>query len=301
MYIYYTKVKGVFALLLQQVIEKFKEYLDVQERSPETISSYMKDLKSFETFIVTKYNGPVYFSDITAKDIDEYLKYLKEERKLSPASRSRNLYTLRSLYNFACKKDLCQQNIANKIEPIKIRQKERVYLTPKEVEELVNAIDHFLIKVVVQTLYYTGMRISECLNLKIDDLDFKNNIIHIKKGKGNKDRDIPINSKLKSILQEYWDKERKFIKSPYFFATEKTGRLSSVYVNTVLHQTTDKLNWTKKVTAHTLRHSFASNLVLNDISLVNIQRLLGHSNLKITSIYTHTNMDELSKAVNSLN
>ena len=173
---------------LEQVIIKFKEYLEVQEKSPETISSYMKDLKSFRIFIVTKYNGPVYFNDIISEDIDDYLRYLKEERKLSPASRSRNLYTLRSLYNFACKKDLCQQNIADKIEPIKIRQKERVYLTPEEVEKLINAIDHPLIKTVIQTLYYTGMRISECLDLKTDDLDFKTNIIHIKKGKGNEDR-----------------------------------------------------------------------------------------------------------------
>lgn len=229
------------------------------------------------------------------------LKYLKEDRNLSPASRSRNLYTLRSFYNFACKKDLCQQNIATKLEPIKLRQKERVYLTSEEVDELVNAIDHPLVKIVVQTLYYTGMRISECLDLKIEDLDFKDNIIHIKRGKGNKDRDIPISHKLKGILEEYWNTERKYINSPYFFATSKTGRLSSVYVNTVLHQTTEKLHWTKRVTAHTLRHSFASNLVKNEVSLVNIQKLLGHSNLKITSIYTHTNMDELSKAVNSLN
>lgn len=286
-------------MLLQDVVKNFIHYLLITNKSTETIKSYNSDLIAFEGFLDQKYNGPSYLKEITTSDIEDYLYYLKE-RNLTTASRSRNLYTLRSLWNFAYKNKLCDWNIAMAVEPIKIKRKERTFLSLDEVTLLITSIEHPLIEVVVQTLFYTGMRISECLNLQLADVDFDSNIIRIINGKGGKDRNIPINRSLLPILKNYLDNYHSDINSNYFFATEKSGRLSAPYVNRILGDTVKKLGWKKHVSAHILRHSFASNLIKNGVNLVYVQKLLGHSNLKVTSIYTHANMEDLDNSINVL-
>lgn len=286
-------------MLLHDAIKEFKRYLTITNKSPETICSYSSDLSSFESFMENKYNGPAYLDEIQPMDIEDYLFYLKN-KNLQASTRSRNLYTLRSFWNFSYKNKLCNSNVTVAIEPIKVQRKERTYLSSDEVSELVDAIEHPLIKLVVQTLFYTGMRISECLNLKLNNVDLGNNIIHIINGKGSKDRDIPISKHLAPLLKEYLLNERPDINSNYFFATRKTGRLSAPYVNRVLDDTAKGLGWEKHVSAHILRHSFASSLIKNGVNLVYVQKLLGHSNLKVTSIYTHANMEDLNNSVNLL-
>lgn len=286
-------------MLLTQAIHQFDLHLSAIDRSPETRSGYKKDLTYLNRFLQNRYNCPPYLEDIKLADLESYLSWLKEEKEYAPASRSRNLYTLRSFYNYCYKKELVERNIAFSLENIKLQQKERTYLTEQEVSELVKAIDHDLIRLVVAFLYYTGLRISECLNLTTDDVDLNQQMVHVRAGKGNKDRLVPLSEKILPLLNEYSDKVRpQAAKS--FFATDKTGKLSPVYVNRVLADTTKKLGWKKTVTAHILRHSFASQLVKKDVNLVQIQKLLGHSSLKVTSVYTHADTDQLKDAVSVL-
>ncbi|RFB36052.1 site-specific tyrosine recombinase/integron integrase [Brevibacillus sp. VP] len=287
-------------MLLMNTVEIFLEYMSSIGRSEETISGYGKDLVHFTRFLENKYNCESYMEEVTVTDIEEYLHYLKEERGYAPASRLRNLHTLRSFFAYAYKKELVVRNIALSVEKIKVQQKERIYLTEEEVERLVHAIDHPLIRLVVIVLYMTGLRISECLNLTIDDVNLEDKVIHVVAGKGNKDRLIPISLRLLPLLQEYVQEKRPATASPLFFCTKKTGMLSPVYVNKEITEAVRRLGWKKKVTAHILRHSFASQLVKNDVNLVQIQKLLGHSSLNVTSIYTHTNLDQLSDAINTL-
>lgn len=286
-------------MLLKEVIEQFEKHLIVTDKSEETVRGYRRDLNSFLCFLEEGFNGPVYVDEIKTKDIESYLFHLKE-KKLKSSSRSRQLYTLRSFFSYVYKNKLCKWNIAMEIEPIKIQKKERTYLSIEEFKELVNEIDNNIIKTVIVTLFYTGMRISECLNLKLDDVDIEEEIIHVIEGKGKKDRDIPINATLKKELIKYIESVRPDVHTNNFFATKKTGGVSSVYVNRVINDTVKRLGWKKHVTAHILRHSFASNLIKNGVSLVHVQKLLGHSNLKVTSIYTHANMEELAESVDTL-
>lgn len=286
-------------MLLKDAIEKFKHYLLVTDKSSETVRSYTVDLTNFEKFLEYKYNCPLYLNEVQVNDIEDYLYYLKT-KNLQTASRSRNLYTLRSFWNYTYKNKMCNFNLAMAVEPIKIQKKERTFLSTEEAFQLIDAIDHPLIQLVIKTLYYTGLRISECLNLKLKDVDLENKVIHVISGKGNKDRNIPINQNLLPLFQDYLRNERPEVNSNYFFATKKTGCLSAAYVNSALRDTVQKLGWKKHVTAHILRHSFASNLIKNGVNLVYVQKLLGHSNLKVTSIYTHANMEELDKSINVL-
>jgi len=287
-------------MLLYDAIEKYKQYLITMDKSNETIKGYMSDLSSFQSFIEEKYNCPLYLEEIQTTDIEDYLYDLKKIKKLQPASRSRNLYTLRSFWKYCTNKGLCDRNIAILLEPIKTQKKERVYLSMEEAAELIDAVSHPLVKVIVETLFYSGMRINECLNLRLKDVDLERKVIHVINGKGKKDRNIPINKNLYSILKNYINNIRPNIDSNYFFATKKSGHISSTYVNRILQDTAKELNWTKKITAHILRHSFASNLIRNGVNIVHVQKLLGHSNLKVTSIYTHASMDDLNQAINVL-
>ena len=285
---------------MHNAIHSFLLYLSSIDRSDETITGYSKDLLYFNRYLENKYNGEAYVDEITSEDIEEYLFYLKETKGYAPASRQRNLHTLRSFFSYCYKKELVLRNVALSVERIKLQQKERNYLSDEEVKLLISAIDHSLIRLVVQVLYMTGLRISECVNLTIDDVDFNRRVIHVVSGKGNKDRLIPISKRLYPLLVEYREHHRPETGSLLFFCTKKTGMLSPVYVNAGIAEAVRKLGWRKKGTAHVLRHSFASQLVKNQVSLVQIQKLLGHSSLNVTGIYTHTDMDQLSNAVDSL-
>ncbi|WP_433744937.1 tyrosine-type recombinase/integrase [Falsibacillus pallidus] len=281
-------------------VKLFLVYLSSIERSQETITGYGKDLKMLGEYLAGIYNGEVFVEDVNTEDIENYLVWLKEERKYQPKSRQRHFHTFRSFFAHAYKKEWVERNVALAVENIKAPQKERTFMEQEEAEELIKEIEHPLIQTVCKTLYLTGLRISECLNLTVENVNLKKREILVIAGKGNKDRRIPISDKLHTLLEHYLLHERVKTSSPYFFATKKSGSLSAQYVNTVLNETTNKLGWKKKITAHIFRHTFASQLVKKDVNLVQIQKLLGHSSLKVTSVYTHTNMEQMAEAVNVL-
>ncbi|MGG3162161.1 MULTISPECIES: tyrosine-type recombinase/integrase [unclassified Geobacillus] len=287
-------------MLFVEARQKFLVGLVAQDKSQETINGYDKDLGMVQRFLESKYNCQIYLEDIKTQDIEDYLLMLKEEKGYQPASRNRHLNTLRSFYKYATKKGWVKDNPTLPLEQVKVPRKERQYLTEEEFFQLLEVIDHQLIQLVVRFLYFTGLRISECLNLTIDDVNLEEGWIHVRQGKGNKERFVPISSKLKPYLEDYKENWRVETDSNIFFATKKTGRLSDVYVNRVLAEATAKLGWKKKVTCHILRHSFASQLVKKNVNPVNIQKLLGHADLKTTSVYVHANQEQLAEAVNVL-
>jgi site-specific recombinase XerD len=278
----------------------FIEGMAARNSSPETISGYSKDLEMVTRFLEQRYNGFVMLEDIQTQDLENYLTMLGVERNYQPASINRHLNTLRSFYKYAIRKGWTKENVVAPLEQLKAPKKERTYIDVKEYEELIQAVKQPTIKTIIQFLFYTGLRITECLTLTLDDVDLEEETIFVQHGKGNKQRKVPISPKLMPILEKYIKKIRPKTESNYFFALAKTGRVSDVYVNRVLHETTRKLGWKKNVTCHVLRHSFASNLVKNDVHIVYIQKLLGHADLKTTSIYVHANQEQLVQAIQAL-
>ena len=285
-------------MLLNQAIKSFSKHMELIDRSKETIRAYDQELNSFSNFVTVKFNCPIYVEDIGLQDLEDYLLHEKE-RGIASASRSRSLYILKSFYNYCCKKDICTKNLAGLLEPIKVKQKERAFITETEFHDLVKTIDHPVIRTVVQTMFYTGGRMSEMINLKLEDIDLINKVLHIIEGKGKKDRDVPISEKLHCILAHYLTHIRKS-ESGRFFAIARTGKVSSSYINSYIHDAADKLGWDKEVSAHVLRHSFSTNLFEKGASVVSIQKLLGHANLAVTSRYLHQDIGQLNTAVNLL-
>ncbi|MEW9702597.1 tyrosine-type recombinase/integrase [Paenibacillus sp. SI8] len=286
-------------MVLLEAIGQFEKYQTSIDRSEKTIEAYRNDLLFFVKYLVDAYNCTPYLTDVTSEDIEDYFFYLKKERGYSPASLKRKLAVFRTFYNFCNKKKYCNTNAAVHVETIKQEHREKEFLTSGEVLQLVDAIDHQLMKKVVLTLYYTGLRISECINLTLEEIDFKHNTIKIY-GKGKKERIVPLNLKLKEILLHYIENERPYSKTNNLFCTAASGGVSDSYVNKLIKTAVDKLGWNKEVTCHTFRHSFASNLVKKNVNVVQIQKLLGHTSLSTTTVYTHTKLDDLTSAVNQL-
>lgn len=149
-------------------------------------------------------------------------------------------------------------------------------------------------------LSYSGLRISEALNLTLSDVDLGKELISVKNTKNKIDRTIPINSKLKSVLKGYLENGREDRKTENFFSTYPLGQISLQCVNKKLRNVVKNVGIEKKISAHNFRHSFASNLIIRGVDVVTLKKLLGHRHLKTTSIYCHTNFEELQEAVNVL-
>ncbi len=288
-------------MLFMDVVSKLFEYLSNIDRSPGTIEVYRKSFVIIRKFLEKRYNGPVYIEDITQDDLETFMRYAKEERQYSPNMRSKLFYALRTLYSFALKREIVNKNIALHMDFIRMPKKERSYLTENEAEMLIDKIPNRLIQLMAIFLFNTGLRISECLNLKMNAVDFEKRTIHVHEGKGGKDRIVPMNDKLFNLLVDYRDNWRESHKSDFFFATKRTGSVSYSYTNATIRSAAKKAGINKNVSCHLLRHSFASALVKRKVGIVEISKLLGHSSLAVTSVYTHTNLDALSEAVNTLN
>lgn len=280
--------------------KEFLEALTIKKASPETITAYEKDLVMVNSFLEERFNGIVMLKDIQTDDLEDYLAMLSVEKNYKPRSINRHINTIRSFYNHAIKKGWTMQHVAAPLEQLKVPKKERTTIDEKEYMDLVEAIEHPTISVIVQFLYFTGLRITECLTLCLDDVNLNKRTIYVRNGKGNKERIVPITGKLVPILTDYLGTIRPKVGSERFFALGKTGKVSDVYVNRVLHETTKKLGWSKVVTCHILRHSFAFNLVNKNVHIAHISNLLGHADLKTTSIYVHSNLNQLTEAVSVL-
>lgn len=284
-------------MLLKKSIQEYEKYLKNTGKSPKTVKGYIYELTVFKEHLVKKTNMPIAVEDITTKAINDYVLYLLTDKNYAPYSRRRIVIILKAYFTYAYNEELTKDKLSEKILSVKTPKKERKFLTLEEVQEFLSNVENRLIRLAIGTIYYTGMRISECCNLKMEDVDMRNKVIHVVNGKGGKDRPIPICDKLYDIFTDYISNWR--IESEWFFATEKTGALAVPTVEHTVAAVRNELGW-KNVTPHTFRHSFASSLVEKDVNLLKISKLLGHSSLKTTQIYIHTNISQLADAVNLL-
>ena len=279
-----------------QAKKKFLTYIETKGYSKSTSRNYRGELSRFNNWLAEKLNGPVYLDEVSLDDLEAYLTY-KKEKGNSATTRSRFCGVIKSFYNYLYKKDLAE-NVAVALESPKTRKKKRAYLTGTEMEAVLKAINKPIIFATTLFLYQTGARISEAINLTFDDLDFSNMIVHIRDGKGRKDRDVPMSERLKNGLESYIENERGKVDSDYVFATESSGSLSRVYFNSCLKQAVKKAGINKEITAHSIRRSTAILMARRGVNVVDIQAILGHESLETTSIYLDSNLKVMRDAIN---
>lgn len=289
---------------LEGFIKKFLQYLQFEKAySLNTVSSYQRDINEFKDFI----NNLHKLKDITCLDtilIRGYLAMLYR-KGVKPTTIARKLSSLRSFFKFLVRKDYMKSSPAMLISNPKIPK-----LLPKvlNIDDTLNMIaivpdNSYLGKrdaAILEFLYGTGLRVSELASLNISDVDLKNQLARIM-GKGSKERVVPIGSKAIEALKEYLKIKNKIVKNPDYkkfdaealFINKYGRRLSVRQVQKIVNKYSLAAGTLKKATPHTLRHSFATHLLDSGADLYSIQKLLGHSNLKTTQIYTHVSIEHL--------
>lgn len=224
--------------------------------------------------------------DISEDDAKEFLAEMFETKSRSTIALASS--AIRFFFSLLGKNDI-------KISLPKKEQKLPNVLTKDEVARLIRAANTKKSKLIISMLYSTGMRVSEIVNLQRENLDLENNEGMVKSGKGKKDRLFIINAELCIGLKEYLEDHKE---NTYVFSKEEA--LTPRNVQKIMKKTAIKAGIKKRVTPHTLRHSFATHLLESGVDIRVIQALLGHENLQTTQIYTHVSREILRKIKNPL-
>jgi integrase/recombinase XerD len=284
-----------------QAISRFKRFLQVEKGlSPNSIYSYTYDLKKFSEYL-TSQNKDILAA--TQEDVQQFLKFEKTKKKNSTRTLARSLAAIRQFYNFLSDTEVNIDNPTTKIESPHIEKTLPDFLTIKEVDKLFSSIseeDPYELrdKTIFELLYSSGLRISEAVDLEIDEMDFENSFLSII-GKGDKERIVPVNEEAKRLLLKYLRDSRQDIlgtrESEYLFVSKKGSKLNRKSVWRLLKNYVVRTKITKNITPHTLRHSFATHLIENGADLRSVQELLGHMDISTTQVYTHLAKEKLQK------
>jgi site-specific recombinase XerD len=287
-------------ILFSQAIPLFKDWLKTRGMRKETLRGYDLDLNQFQLWMTALMNRPIFVDEVQLSHGERFVEYLANERDCKPATLNRKINALSSFFTFLRKRKMVMDNPMEDLERVKVPQTERTYLSEEEVIAIVQAIDHPVAHYFVMMMAYTGIRVKECITLTLKQVNLEEGYVQVIDGKGGKNRRVPMNQQLVEHMKEYLDQHRPDTDSLFFFAIKKSGSISVQYINRLLKKAAKKSGIQKHVTSHILRHSFASLLVKKDTHVAVIQRLLGHADVRTTSIYMHVNQDELQEAVNQI-
>ena len=279
--------------------ENFKNYLKLERGlSINSIKSYEYDLNLFKNFIVSNQisETPISCKPDTLKD---YL-YNNLSNKKS-RSQARSISALKSYFNYLIFEGHIQKSPISDIESPKLEKKLPEVLTETEITKLIesyNLNDNFgqRNRTIIEVLYGTGIRVSELINLKLSNIFFKENIMKIT-GKGNKERFVPIGNIALSEIKVYLKiRNKKNIDSKFsdIVFLNRYGRgLTRSMIFKIISDSYKRVGLDKKISPHTLRHSFATHLLKNGADLRTIQLILGHESITTTEIYTHLDTNHL--------
>jgi len=277
------------------LFDSFLSYIELEkEYSKNTVSSYKNDLDDFKEFLTKIDKDPI---EIDKKDIFNYLVFLSK-KKLKPASLRRKISALRSFYKFLIREELIENDPTIDLT---LPKKDKVLpdvISVEEIEKLVNIIPEKGFKgkrdrALIELLYSSGLRVSEIINLKINEIDLKNGYLKCF-GKGSKERIVPFGSFAKDLLIEYIEeRDKNNINSDLLFVTKKGKKIVRQEINNILNRYAKKSKLKKKIHPHMLRHSFATHLLERGADLRSVQELLGHVDISTTQIYTHLTKEHL--------
>ena len=272
-------------------LEYLKKELNFSEN---TIDNYQLDLADFFSFVN---KNSIDYLFINRNQAREYLKYL-DSKNLKNSTIARRISCLRSFYNYLLLKGFTKQNLFNSIRNPKIERKLPNYLNYEEIEEILDHIDinsneGLRNRLLIEMFYATGCRVSEMINVKIDDIDFTNRSIRIF-GKGSKERIVYYGDYAAGYLDSYLKTDYNK-GSKYLFVNSNKEKLTIQEVEGIIKHIMGHLSIKTHVTPHTLRHTFATHLLNNGADIKTVQELLGHASLNTTGIYTHISSDRLKE------
>lgn len=262
------------------ILSKLKTHLQARRYSPNTVNIYMTFMSKF---LDCSTKEPQ-FTD------EKVLAYLTQMVQTGYSASSQNQFINAIKYY---REQVCGE--AKKEYQLFRPRKEKalpIVLDQKSMKILLNSISNLKHKAIISLAYSGGLRVGEILALTLKDVDSQRMVIHLRQGKGKKDRQVPLSEKILELLRKYYQKYRP---SHYLFEGPGGKKYSSQSINAVLRRACQKADIKKKVTAHTLRHSYATHMLEKGIDIRYVQLLLGHSHIKTTEIYTHLSTRKLNE------
>lgn len=261
---------------IEKELRSFERFMITERKSFYTIKEYKFLISGFLSYC----NKDI--SSINFEDIENYKNFIVTEKNYSKASQYLAMKALKLYYKFK------NTEIPPNLVPPRRSQKMPVYLNQRDAGILLNGSSSTRDRAIISVFLYTGLRVSELVNLEIGDADFEENIIYVHAGKGDKDRIVVMPDICKEEIKDYI-KERIKIRSNnnYLFLSNKKTKFNTSTVERMVKRVAEKSGITKKVTPHVLRHTFATSILRNGGDIRFIQQILGHSSLATTQIYTH--------------
>ncbi|HRY76797.1 MAG TPA: tyrosine-type recombinase/integrase [Candidatus Paceibacterota bacterium] len=299
---------------LEGLIKQYLEYLEIEKnRSRKTVENYQRYLKRFLDFLAKNSNQPagsLEAKDITQDVVRQYRLFLNRlansnslDGELKKITQNYYVIALRGLLKYLAKigvKSLTAEQVElaksspHEIDIISYNDLERLLAAPET-----NSLSGLRDQAILETLFSTGLRVSELCHLNRDDINLDRGEFSVK-GKGDKIRLVFLSGRAKEVLKNYLAKrqdveEALFVSFPKSPKTKSFTRLTPRSIQRLLRFYAAKAGISRKVTPHTLRHLFATDLLQNGADLRSVQLLLGHSNLNTTQIYTHLTNKELKE------
>lgn len=281
-----------------QILSEYLDFLEIEKGlSQNTIDAYRRDLGDF-----FDYYAELEIDKIQRTQINTYVRNL-HEKEFSATSVTRKIASLRGFFKWVCANELSPVNPTFTLEQPKVPQRLPKVMTMQEINEILNQDLSKIQRVMLELLYGCGLRVSELVNLKINDYDLKGKFLECT-GKGSKDRIVPMGNKACEAVKDYLP-ERDFLvqkfnlKTKQLLINEKGKNVTRQEVYTFIHEQGKKIH--KAISPHTLRHSFATHLLENGADLRVVQELLGHSDVSTTQLYTHISKKRLKEVYFAIN
>ena len=279
--------------------ESFLKYIQFERRfSPHTITSYENDLNQFQTFLLANYE--IAPEEANHNAIRHWIVTLMEAG-ISPKSVNRKMASLRSFYKFLLKRELIKKDPTWKIQSLKTNKALPHFVNEPDISRLLDQCkftDDFLGKrdqLIMELLYGTGIRLSELINLKGSDINFRAQTIKVL-GKRNKERVIPFSKSLGLLIATYQTKKNNSVSSnegDYLLVTENGEQCYAMLIYRTVKKYLNLFTTIEKRSPHVLRHTFATHLLNKGAELNAVKDLLGHTSLAATQVYTHNSLDKL--------
>jgi integrase/recombinase XerD len=282
-------------------IKDFKTYLKVEKSlSANSVEAYMDDVNKLADYAAERSKKP---EELELADLQDFLKTLDA---MAGSSQSRVISGIKSFFKFLVLENYIPSSPADLLETPRLKRKLPVFLTVDEIDRMCGLIDRSTYEgernlVMIETMYSCGLRVSELVTLRFSDLHFDEGYISVI-GKGNKQRLVPINDYAVKLINSYKTQHRVHINikknnEDYIFLNKRGTSISRQMVFYIIKDLATKAGIRKKLSPHTLRHSFATHLVEGGADLRAIQEMLGHESITTTEIYTHLSREYLREAI----
>ena len=268
-------------------LDNYIDYIKSNKRySNYTVSNYYKDINDFIKYLSNKD-----YLKINDDDVVYYLEYLYK-LEYNKNTISRKLSSLRSFYNYLVNNDVISYNYFNNHKNPKKDKLLPKYLRDEDVKVMYDKCKNVRDKLILELLFVTGIRVSELVNIKINDINFNNREIKIL-GKGSKERIVIFSNNCLNNINDYLSSRNKV--SNYLIINKDGNKISTTSIRNILNKIKLISGVRTKITPHMLRHTFATDMLNNGADLVSVKKLLGHESLDTTSIYTHVTNEHVKK------